>query len=105
MGEETALVVPLQLLGGEPAHALNEATLNLAAIDGFVDGIADIMKDVHPQETMHPGEPIDFDLSNSRPIGEIMKWMTPAGVTVPVNARGAVEASRREAGAFEVGFF
>ena len=54
MGAEPALVVEHQFLGGEPAHALHEAALDLADIDGGIEGAADIMQDVDPVQTISP---------------------------------------------------
>ena len=50
MGAEPAALVENQFLGGEPAHALDEAALDLADIDRRVQGPADIMQDVDPVE-------------------------------------------------------
>jgi hypothetical protein len=35
-------LVPPQLLGGEPAHALDEAALDLAEVDRGIEGAADV---------------------------------------------------------------
>ena len=46
MREQAALLVEDQLLGGEPAHALHEAALDLADIDGRIQRASDIVEDV-----------------------------------------------------------
>ena len=42
-------VVPHQLLGGQPAHALDEAALDLADVDRRVERAADVVQDVDAQ--------------------------------------------------------
>ena len=44
--EEPALARPTQLLAREPAHALHEAALDLAAVDARVQRVADVVEDV-----------------------------------------------------------
>src|SRR5262249_34012960 len=46
-GGEATVVVPQQLFEREPAHALDEAAFDLAAIDDGRYGIADVLEDVH----------------------------------------------------------
>ena len=60
-----------QLLGGEPAHALHEAALDLADVDGRIQRAADIVQDVDAQEPVLARERIDDHLRAGRAIGEV----------------------------------
>src|SRR6266850_12096 len=103
MRQQLALIIPFQFLSREPAHALHETALDLSAIDGFVDRVAGIMEDVGSQNAMHPGETIHLDFGHRRAASEIMERLATTSGAVPMNARSAVVAGRREAYALEIG--
>jgi hypothetical protein len=46
VGEESASRVPFQFFAGEPAGALDITAFDLAAVNGGVEGVADIVEDV-----------------------------------------------------------
>ena len=56
---QRALVVEHQFLGGEPAHALDEAAFDLAQIDRPVQRAAAIVQDVDAQHAAFPGHRVD----------------------------------------------
>ena len=73
VGAEHATAVPHQFLRGQPAHALNEAALDLADVDGRVDAAARVMQDVHLQHTALAGERVDHHFGAGSAIGEIVE--------------------------------
>ena len=91
MGAQQALVVPDQLLGGQPAHALHEATLDLADVDGRVDAAAHVVQDVHGQHPALAREGVDGDLGHRRAIGEVVERPPQHGDLVVVDLGRAVE--------------
>jgi hypothetical protein len=54
-------------LSGEPAHALNETALDLADVDGRVQGPADVMEDVDAGHPVLARERIDDHLEQAAP--------------------------------------
>ena len=71
MGEQAAAVVEHQLLGGQPAHALDEAALDLAEVDRRIERAADVVEDIDRDHAMLAGERVDHDLAQRRAISEI----------------------------------
>jgi len=90
MRQEAAFRVPLKFLGGQPAHALNKAAFDLAAINPWVNRIADVMHDVSPEDAVHAGETIHFDLGDRGSIRKIMERFATAEQTIPVDTRRAI---------------
>ena len=100
---QAASGVPHQLLGGEPAHALHKAALNLANVDGRVDGAAHVVQDVHPQHPVLPGQGVDGDLGAGGAVGKVIKRSAGECGLVVVDFGGAVEAVAPELDAVGVG--
>ena len=73
MRGQQALVVPDQLLGGQPAHALHEAALDLPDIDRRVDAVAHVVQDVHAQHAALAGERVHGHLGAGCAIGEVIE--------------------------------
>jgi hypothetical protein len=68
VGEQLAgLRVPDQLLGGQPAHALDEGAFDLADVDGRVDGAAHVVQDVGAQHAVLAGQGVDGHLAAAAP--------------------------------------
>ena len=59
MGAQPALVVPPQFLGGQPAHALDEAALDLAEVDRRVQRAAGLVQDVGALDDVFAGQRVD----------------------------------------------
>ena len=96
-------LVPAQLLGRQPAHALDEAALDLAEVDRRIDRAADVVQEVGAQHPVLAGERIDDDLGHGGAVGEIVERPAAgAGAVVPDLGR-AVEPGRRELDAVLVG--
>ena len=60
-----------QFLGGEPAHALHEAALDLADIDGRIERASDIVENVDAPQAVLAGERVDDHLRAGGAVGEI----------------------------------
>jgi hypothetical protein len=60
-----------QLLGRQPAHALDEAALDLAEIDRRIERAADIVEDIDRQHLVLAGQRVDRHLGQRRAISEI----------------------------------
>ena len=65
MGHEPSSVVPPQLLHGQPSHALHETAFHLAEVDGRIDGLAGVVKNIGAQQLVLAGQGIDDYLRNS----------------------------------------
>ena len=73
VGGQHAALVPHQLLGGQPTHALHKTAFNLADVDGGVDGPANILKDVHPKHAGLTRQRVNRHFGTSRAIGKVVK--------------------------------
>ena len=92
-GPEPPLGVPPQLLGGEPAHALDEAALDLTAVDRRIERCADVVEDIDRAEPVFTRQRVDGDLAHEIDAREIpADWPTGTWM-VPALAPGAVEAA------------
>ena len=94
--QEPPLGVEDQLLGGEPAHALHEAALDLADVDRRVQRAPAIVQDVDAHDPVLAGEGVDDDLGAGRPVGEVEERPAAALGPVPGDLRRLVEAGLRE---------
>ena len=54
VGFQLACFIPPQFFGGQPAHALNKAALNLAQINRRVQRPADVVQDIDGQDSIFP---------------------------------------------------
>jgi hypothetical protein len=63
VGQQAAVGVEHQLLGGQPAHALDEAALDLAQVDGRVQRAAGVVQDVGPGDLHLAGQGVDQHLA------------------------------------------
>src|SRR6185436_21175673 len=58
VGAQVTFGIPPQLLGGKPAHALDERTLDLAKVDRRIERAATILDELGPQYPRFPRERI-----------------------------------------------
>jgi hypothetical protein len=84
VGEQTALLVVNELLGGQPAHALHESAFDLADVDGRIDGAADVVQDIDTADFHLAAEDIDHNLAAGRAVGVIEKRPAPALLPIPM---------------------
>src|SRR5688572_9938707 len=87
MSEQSAVVVPFQFLASQPAHALHETSLDLTTIDTFIDGVTDIVKDVHPPYRRHASEAVHLHLAYRGTTREIVEGLTASRRAIPVDVR------------------
>ena len=103
MGAQAPLRIPDQLLAGQPAHALDEAALDLAEVDGRIQRLADVMQDVDARHLVFAGQRVDHHLAHRRAIGEVVEGMARGGAAVVVDLRRRVVARRRERDPRQIG--
>ncbi len=72
-GLQVAVLAPDEFLGRQPAHALDEAAFDLAAIDERRERVADVVQDVGAQQPVLPGEAVDLDLADRGAVGEVVE--------------------------------
>ena len=84
MGEQAALLVKDELLGRQPAHALDKAAFDLADIDGGIYGAPDIMEDIHAPDVHFAGEDVDQDFATRRTVGIVKERPTFALFAIPM---------------------
>lgn len=96
MCSQPPLVVPHQLLRGQPAHPLNEPALNLAKVDRPVQRLAGIVQNVCALHNIFASQCIDRHFRAGRSIGEIVERMAFALCAIPVDFRRLVEPCRRQ---------
>ena len=102
MGEQSALVVPLELLIRQPTHPLHETAFDLPTIDPFIDRVSHIVQNVHPQHPVHARETVHLDFADRRAAREIMKWLSSPSHAIPVDAGSSVITRGRQTDAFQV---
>ena len=102
-GQLAALRVPHQLLGGEPAHALDKGAFYLADVQRRVQRLAGVVQDVGAQQLPFAGQGIHHHLGHGSPIGEVKEGPALHGLAVPAQARGGVEAVRPELHPLHIG--
>ncbi len=103
MGEQAAVAAVDQFLGGQPAHALDEAALDLAEVDRRIQRAADVVQDVGAQHPVLAGQGVDRHFGHRGPIGEIEERAALMTLTVVVDLGRSVEAGRRQRHALDVG--
>ena len=64
VGEEDAVIVPLQVFAGEPTGALHKAAFDLTPVQVGAEGVADVVEDIDAAQVMHSGVAIDFDFAD-----------------------------------------
>ncbi len=62
---QLAVRVPPQLLGGQPAHALDEGALHLADVDGRVQRLAGVVQRIGAQQLPFAGQRVDHALPST----------------------------------------
>ena len=92
MGEQRAVGAEHQLFAGQPAEALDEAALDLADVDGRVDGAAGVVKDVDAQQAVLAGEGVDGRLAQRGAVGEVVEGPATHHAGIVVELGGGVEA-------------
>ena len=92
VGGEVTFVVPHQLLGRQPAHALNKTAFDLADVDGRVDAASHVMQDVNLEYTALAREGVDGDFSAGCAIGKVVEGPAAQGGFVVVDFGCAVKA-------------
>ena len=85
-----------QLLGGEPAHALHEAALDLADVDGRIERAADIVEDIGAQQPVLARQRIDDHLRTRRAIGEVEERPARRLGAIPGDLRRLVDSPASE---------
>ena len=103
MGAQPPRVVPPQLLGGQPAHALNESPLDLAQVYRRVQRLADVVEDVDPFDPILPGQRIDRHLGAGRAVAVVVERPAAPLGPVPVDLGRLVEACRGQGDPRHVG--
>src|SRR5205085_3362378 len=96
VSEQPAARVVDQFLRGQPAHALDEAALDLAKVDRRVQRMADIVEDIDGNDPVFASERVDHNLAERRTIGEIEEGAAGMGGAVVMDLRRRVEAGRSE---------
>src|SRR3989338_1045719 len=96
VGHQLAFAIPHQLFHGQPTHALNECTFDLADIDSRVQRCADVMQDVGAQHLVLAGQGIDDHLGAGGAVGEVVERAAGGLVAVVVDLRRAVETGAGE---------
>ena len=104
-GEPPGLLVPEQLLAGQPADTLDVAALDLALVDERGEGVADVVQHVGAEHGVLTGEALDLDLGDRASKGEVVEGLADAGLLVEVDVRRAVVAGREERHALQVRLF
>ena len=102
MSQEPTFLVPCQLLPSEPAHPLEEAAFDLAAVHPRVQGLPHVMDDVRSKHPVHAGVAVHFHFAHRGAAGEIVEGMTFLLFPVPGDPRRGVVARGREADALVV---
>src|SRR5207237_3899256 len=103
MGEEFAAGAVFQFFGGDPAHALDEAADDLAAVDAGVQGDAGVHQQVDAADAELAGEAVDFDFGCRCSIRVVEEGGAFAGIPVEIDAWGGVEAALAEVHSVEIG--
>ena len=91
VGGKVPLVVPHQLLGGQPAHALHKSAFDLTDVDGGVDAVSHVVEDVDFQHAAFAGQGVDGHFGARSAIAEVVERPTGEGGLVVVNLGGAVK--------------
>src|SRR5581483_7682090 len=98
---QLALRVPDELLARQPAHALDEAALDLAAVDGRVERAPDVVQQVGAQQARLPGQRVDDHFGAGRAVGEVVVRLAPPALAVEMQSRRAPVAGGGERDARE----
>ena len=99
---QPALLVPPQLLAGEPALALHEGALDLAEIDRGIERGAAILHQVGAQHAALAGQGVDRHFGRRRAEGEIEERPAAHRRAIPVDLRRLVEAGRGQRHAAQI---
>jgi hypothetical protein len=92
-----------QFLHGQPAHALDEAALDLAQVDRRIERAADVVEDVDRGHLVLAGQRVDHHLAQRRAISEIEEGPAAMGGPVVIDVRRRVEAGRGQRDSGEMG--
>ena len=103
VGEQAAARVVDQFLRRQPAHALDEAALDLPQVDRRIERVADVVEDVDRDDLVLAGERVDHDLAERRAISEIEERAAAMAGPVIADVRSRVIAGRGERDAGEMG--
>ena len=103
MGGQQARVVPHQLLGGQPAHALDEAAFHLSDVDGRVDAATGVVQHVDGQYLGFTGQRVDGHFGAGRTVGKVVEGPAGQRGLVVVDLGCAVEAVAPQLDAVGIG--
>ena len=103
MAQQLAAFAVDQALGRDPAHALDEAADDLAAVDAGIDRAADVDQQIDARHGELAGEAIDLDLGDGRALRVVQERSAAAGLAVVVDAGRGVEAVGAEVDAVAAG--
>jgi hypothetical protein len=71
--------IPPQLLGGQPAHALDEGAFDLADVDGRIERLACVVQGIGAQQLPFAGQGVDHDFGYGRAVGVVGEGMAAHG--------------------------
>lgn len=77
MRPQPALGIPPEFLRRQPAHALDEGTLDLTEVERRVQRLADIVDDIGPLDLVFAGQRVDADLGARGAVGEVIERTPP----------------------------
>ena len=95
--------IPDKLLRGEPSHALNEPTLNLAFVERRVEALTHVMKNIDAQDTALAGEGINNNLAAGGTVGKVIKGSPLKLAAVVMNFRCRIKTVTPELNTSHVG--
>ena len=103
LGEQPAAVVEAELLDGQPADALGQAALDLAAVDLGREGAAGVVDDLDRLDAVGAAQAVHLDLGQGRAEDVVGEGAAALAALVVVEARGGVVSLGREVHALDVG--
>ena len=71
MGSDLAGLIPPQLFGGQPTHARDEPTLDLAQINRGVQRPPGVVEDIYCRNTVLTGKGVNGDLTDGSAVGKV----------------------------------
>ena len=79
--------VPLQVFHGHPAHALGQPAFHLAAVDGGIDGTAEVVDHLHLVDGIGAAQAVDGYLEHGGAVDVVSERVTVLALLVVVDAR------------------
>ena len=85
MSQKSSLIIPNELLRCQPPHTLHKGSFDLAVIDGRVQGLAAILKNIGAQHPRFAREGIDYHFGNAGAVGKIIERIASERFGIPIN--------------------